>query len=351
VRPAGGGSHRSGRVAGAGDGARSPAATAVFSPGNRNILFVVAGILTLAFVFVGSNVAANHEPTPHGLPLGIVGPPSAVAGTTGQLGRRAPGAFAFKAYGSLAAARTAILHRSVYGALEPGPPPVLLVAEAASGYVANLLEKNFQAAAHAQGQRLTVQDLAPLPPSDSTGASSFSATLSLIIVAILGTSMIYLVTRKRTLAVRLTALAMLAVGAGLMAALVTNVVVGAFSGHFLPVWGVATLFVLAMVMPIAAFQGLLGLPGTGVGLVVFVVVGDPAAGGSTAPQLLPDPWRTVSQGLPPGATVTAMRDVVYFQGYGATLALITLGLYAVLGAIAAVIVNKLRPPATATNPD
>jgi hypothetical protein len=35
-----------------------------------------------------------------------------------------------------------------------------------------------------------------------------------------------------------------------------------------------------------------------------------------------------------------MRDVVYFQGYGATRVLITLGAYAVLGAIAAVTVNR-----------
>jgi hypothetical protein len=316
------------------------------SSGNRKILFVLAGMLALVFVFVGSNVAANHEPRPHGLPLGIVGPPQAVAAITRQLDRRAPGAFAILAYGSPAAARTAILHRSVYGAFEPGPPPVLLVADAASSFVAALLQQTFQAAAHAQGRRLTVLDLAPLPPSDSTGATAFSATLSLIIVGILGTSMIYLATKNRPLAVRLTALVILAAGAGVLTALVTNVIVGAFPGHFLAVWGVATLFVLAMVMPIAAFQALLGLPGTAVGLLVFVVVGDPAAGGSTAPQLLPNPWRAISQGLPPGAAATAMRDVVYFEGYGATRALLTLGTYAVVGAIAAVAVTRLRPPAT-----
>ena len=350
MRRAGGSGHRRSRVAGAGEGARPAAAKVVFSSGNRKILFVLAGMLALVFVFVGSNVAANHEPRPHGLPLGIAGPPSAVAAVTGQLDRRAPGAFAVQGYGSPAAARTAILHRSIYGALEPGPRPVLLIADAASSFVAALLQQTFQAAAHAQGQRLIVHDLAPLPPADPTGATSFSATLSLIIVGILGTSMIYLVTRNRALAVRLTALVILAAGAGLLTALVTNVVVGAFSGHFLAIWGVATLFVLAMVMPIAAFQVLLGLPGTAVGLLVFVVVGDPSSGGSTAPQLLPNPWRAISQGLPPGAAATAMRDVVYFQGYGSTHALLTLGAYAFLGAIAAVTVNRLRPPATATNP-
>jgi hypothetical protein len=145
-RPASGyhGSHATDARAG---GARHPARPAVFSPGNRKILLVLAGMLALAFVFVGSNVAANHEPRPHNLPLGIVGPPPAVAAVTAELDRRSPGAYAIRVYGSAAAARTAILHRSIYGALDTGPPPVLLVAEAASSFVAALLEKTFQAAA------------------------------------------------------------------------------------------------------------------------------------------------------------------------------------------------------------
>ena len=97
---------------------------------------ILAALLALVFVFVGSNAAANHEPKPHGLPLGVVGSPPAVAAIAGQLDRRAAAAFAVFGYRSPAAARTAILHRSVYGAFEPGPRPVLLVAEAASSLVA-----------------------------------------------------------------------------------------------------------------------------------------------------------------------------------------------------------------------
>ena len=45
------------------------------SPENRNLLIVVAGLLAIAFAFVASNVAANHQPEPHNLPVGIVGSP------------------------------------------------------------------------------------------------------------------------------------------------------------------------------------------------------------------------------------------------------------------------------------
>jgi hypothetical protein len=269
------------------------------SPQNRALVITLAGVLAVVFIFVASNVAANHAPKPHDLPVGVAGPPRLVRAAARQLDRRAPGAFQILGYPSPGAARTAILHRSIYGAFDPGPPPSLLTADAASLPVATLLQDTFTAAARARGAPLIVADLVPLPPADPTGGTAFSATLSLIIAGVLGSSLLYLVTQRRPLAVHLGAVIALGIGAGLLTAVATNIVTGAFHGQFLAIWGVAALFVLALALPIAFFQRLLGLPGTGVGLLVFIVVGDPSSGGATAPQLLPDPWRAISQALPP----------------------------------------------------
>ena len=95
-------------------------------------------------------------------------------------------------------------------------------------------------------------------------------------------------------------------------------------------------------MPIGAFQVLVGAGGVGIGAVMFLVIGNPASGGSSAPELLPGFWREVSQLLPPGAATTAMRDVVYFHGHGMGYALLVLGLWAVLGATFVVTVHILR---------
>jgi hypothetical protein len=265
-----------------------------------------------------------------------------VRAVTGRLARSAPGAYRVSAYSSQALARTAVLHREVYGAYEPRPRPSLLVASAASRPVAQLLQATFQAASRAPRQRLAVRDLAPLPASDSTGTTAFSALLSLVIAGLLGTSLIYQITQRRPLRVRLAALLVLALGAGLLAALATNVVVGAYTQHFAAVWGVATLFVLATSLPVAAFQVMLGLPGTVFGLLLFVVIGNPASGGASAPQMLPAFWRQISQALPPGAANTAMRDVVYFDGHSATAALFVLVGSAILGAGGAVAAHTLR---------
>ena len=75
---------------------------------------------------------------------------------------------------------------------------------------------------------------------------------------------------------------------------------------------------------------------------MFLVIGNPASGGSSAPELLPGFWRGLSQLLPPGAALTAMRDVVYFHGHGMTHALVVLGAYAILGTVVVFSVHYFR---------
>ena len=312
------------------------------SPEDRKLLAASIGVLAAVFALVASNVAANHSPKPHSLPIGIVGTPTVAEVARAELDRAAPGAFGVHAYPSLTMARTAVLHRSVYGAFQPVPAPVLLVATAASPAVAVLLQRTFGRVASRSGRAMAVQDLVPLPSSDSSGATTFSAVLGLIIAGLAGTSVVFILTRHRHEAVRIAVTVAIAVGAGLITALVTNVIVGAFRDHFFAVWGVTTLFVLAIGMPIAAFQVIFGIAGTAIGMVLFLVIGNPASGGSSAPELLPGFWRTLSQILPPGAAVTSMRDVVYFHGHGSFHELIVLAVYAVVGAAVAMIVYSLR---------
>jgi hypothetical protein len=320
----------------------SPPGGAV-SSGDRKLVMAIVGVLIACFALVYSNVAANHSPKPHNLPIGIVGPAGVADAARAQLARVDPGGFKVYDYDSLAAAKTAIVHRSVYGAYQPEPSRVLLTANAASPPVATLLQRVFTSVSEGAGRPLVVDDVAPLPPSDSSGATIFSAVLSLIIAGLAGSSIVYAFTRRRPESLRIVATAAIAIPAGLITALVTTVIVGAFpDDDFFQVWGVALLFVLAMGLPIAAFQVLFGLPGTAIGFLLFLVIGNPASGGSSAPELLPSFWRGLSQALPDGAAVTSMRDVVYFNGHGSADALIVLSVYAVAGAAVAMVVGSVR---------
>jgi hypothetical protein len=323
------------------------APTGALAAKDRRLLFALLAVLLLAFALIGSNVAVQHAPKPHRLPFGVIGTPQVVGAVTASLEKGAPGAYQVHAYTSLAAAQEAILHRTVYGALRPAASQLLLVASAASAAVETLLQQTFMAQARAQGKSLVVRDLAPLPSSDPRGASAFSMLISLLVIGIVSSAAIYLLGRHRSPPVRLAVMVALAVGAGLVATLVTNVVIGAFHGHFLGVWGVATLFVLALGFPILAFQTLVGVGGIAVGAVMFLVIGNPASGGATAPEMLPGFWRTLSQLLPPGSALTAIRDVVYFHGNGMTHALLVLGIYAILGAAVVFTVQLFRVRARA----
>jgi hypothetical protein len=65
--------------------------------------------------------------------------------------------------------------------------------------------------------------------------------------------------------------------------------------------------------------------------------------------MLPAFWRQLSQLLPPGAVVTALRDVVYFHGHGISGALLVMGLWVVGGAAIVLAEYILRERATPTS--
>ena len=64
----------------------------------------------------------------------------------------------------------------------------------------------------------------------------------------------------------------------------------------------------------AGLQAGLGPGGTGLVILVFVILGNPASGGPFARPLLPGLWRTVGGLLPPGASVELARSTLFFEG-------------------------------------
>jgi len=84
--PASGGTR--GSVLGA--GSDRPPRPRLLSPDDRKLLVGLLGVLLAVFALVSSNVAANHSPKPHDLPVGIVGTPALVDAAHAKLARAAP---------------------------------------------------------------------------------------------------------------------------------------------------------------------------------------------------------------------------------------------------------------------
>jgi hypothetical protein len=113
------------------------------------------------------------------------------------------------------------------------------------------------------------------------------------------------------------------------------------TGHLFALWWLGALLVLSAATVTMAFQTLFGVIGIGITVLLFVVLGNPSAGGAYQPALLPPFWRALSGALPNGAGVDSVRRIVYFgaRGIGGEMAVITLY---VLGGVVVTMLGSLR---------
>ena len=98
---------------------------------------------------------------------------------------------------------------------------------------------------------------------------------------------------------------------------------------------IAALTVFASGAATAGLQAALGPAGTGLVILVFVVLGNSASGGPFARPLLPGLWRTVGGLLPPGASVDLARSALFFDGAGIAGPILVLAGWAALGVVLA----------------
>jgi nicotinamide riboside transporter PnuC len=89
-----------------------------------------------------------------------------------------------------------------------------------------------------------------------------------------------------------------------------------------------------------AFQVLFGIFGIALTLLLFVILGNPSAGGAYSASLLPPFWRAISSAIPNGAAVQAIRRVVYFHAYDAAGNILVIAVWAASGAAIALMVSR-----------
>ena len=133
-------------------------------------------------------------------------------------------------------------------------------------------------------------------------------------------------------AARIGALGGFSILAGILSAVMLRTSFGMFSGHVVALCAIAALTIFASGAATAGIQAAAGPAGTGLVILVFVILGNSASGGPFARPLLPGLWRTIGGVLPPAASVDLSRSALFFDGAriaGATLVLVG---WAVLGA-------------------
>ena len=104
-----------------------------------------------------------------------------------------------------------------------------------------------------------------------------------------------------------------------------------FSGHVVAMCAIAALTIFASGAATAGIQAAAGPAGTGLVILVFVILGNSASGGPFARPLLPGLWRTIGGVLPPGASVDLARSALFFDGARIAGPILVLVVWAALG--------------------
>ncbi|GHF15381.1 DUF3533 domain-containing protein [Streptomyces fumanus] len=311
---------------------------------------LVLGVLALQLLFIASYVGALHDPKPRDVPFGVVAPGAAAGRTVAQLEGLPGTPLDPRAVRDEAGARKKIMDREIDGALvvDPrGTRDTLLVASGGGTALATTLKGLVTEAERAERRTVRTVDVAPASPRDFDGLSSFYLVVGWCVGGYLCASILAISTgarpaNPRRAAIRLIVMALVAIVGGLGGAVIVGPVLGALPGGVADLWGLGALVTFAVGAATLALQGVFGIVGIGLAILLVVIAGNPSAGGAFPLPMLPPFWKAIGPALPPGAGTWAARSVAYFRSNDLTLSLLVLWAWAVAGTALTMLASALR---------
>lgn len=294
-------------------------------------------LLASALLYIFAWPAINTKP--HHLPVGFVTTPTLEARLPRLLERIQEGGFEPRFYTSELEARAAIQRREIYGALliDPATPSefTLLTASAASPTVAQLLTgigNSLGALLSAAGFSISspkVNDIVPATSSDPRQVGLAAGALPLILSGVI--TALLLVGGLGRLGQQIVGLGLVMLTTGMTLAAIWQYTFGTLAGSYGLNALVTGLTVGAIAASVAGLGATMGTPGFGLGLATLLLLSNPFSAINSAPQLLPEPWGAIGQGLPLGAFGTLIRSVAFFNGEGGGQAWMVLLLWLCFG--------------------
>jgi hypothetical protein len=316
----------------------------------QRTFFLVVGVLLIQCAFVFSYVGAFHKPTPHRIPMVVVNETGSGPHAAAQLNAIPGSPVRAVAMDGISPAVTLLRDGGTSGVLVLAPDgarDIFYVAGGGGAATVTALEQVVGAVEAHEKRAVVFRDEVPAQPGDARGLSGFYLVIGWLIGGYLAAALLAIAhgaqpATPRRAAIRLIAMAIYAFVSGLTGALIVGPLLGALTGHFLALWGLGILLVFCAAAVTMAFQVLAGILGIGITVLLFVVLGNPSAGGAYQTWLLPGFWRVISPLIPNGAGVQAARHIVYFggQGIGGNLAVILI--YGALGTAVTLGMTALR---------
>jgi hypothetical protein len=279
-----------------------------WSPVDRTVLIA---LLAIAFgcLFLITYSLALGDPVPRRIDAALVGDPAAQPRTVDAVEGVAGGKLDFRRYASVAAARRAIDDQRVYAALDlTSSRPTLYVASAAGASVARVLERIYPV-----DPAVRVVDTHPLKARDPNGLDVFYRMLVATIIGFITVFQVLAQSGRLALRHHVTFVLGLAVAASFALTLVGGVLLHGLAPPNAEQWGILALHIVAVASFTLLMAVMLGRWAIVPTWLFFVILGNTSSGGAVSPALLPAPFAFISQWLPSGATVTALRDAIYFR--------------------------------------
>ncbi|CAL9624553.1 hypothetical protein SUDANB105_05921 [Streptomyces sp. enrichment culture] len=311
---------------------------------------LVLGVIALQLLFITSYVGALHDPRLKDVPFGVVAQPAAAQQAVTRLERLPGDPLDPRAVADAETAREQIRNRDIDGALVLNPhgtTDTLLVASGGGTVLATSLATLTTTLEKAEGRTVRTVDVAPASPDDFDGLSSFYLVVGWCVGGYLCASILAISTgarpaNPRRAVIRLAVMAVVAIVGGLGGAVIVGPVLGALPGGVAALWGLGALVIFAVGAATLALQGLFGIVGIGLAILLVVVLGNPSAGGAFPLPMLPPFWEAIGPALPPGAGTWAARSIAYFEGNGTTGALLVLSAWAAAGVVITLAAAALR---------
>ncbi|MFC6595937.1 DUF3533 domain-containing protein [Kitasatospora paranensis] len=319
---------------------------------------LVFAVLLLQLGFVASYVGALHDPSPHRLSIAVVAPARVAPQLTAALDAVPDEAVRSSTAPDRQTAVTRIKDQKIYAAWlfdAAGSRDTLLVASARGPAAATAAEKIVGSVETARQRTLTVEDVVPLAAGDAEGLSSFYLVVGwcvggYLVASILGISAGSRPANTDRALIRLGTLALYSVAAGIGGAVITGPVLDALPGSIWALWGLGALVVFAVGAFTMAMECLFGVVGIGLAVLIFVVLGNPSAGGVFPPPLMPPFWRAIGAWIPNGAGTSAARSIAYLGSTELLVPFLVLAAWAAVG-VAVTLVAVARHPHGPTAPD
>jgi hypothetical protein len=305
----------------------------------RTLLSFGSHILVPLFLAVGMGVAylgAFHAPTPHDLPVGVVGQGAATQVFAQTVTDESDGALVTDE------AERLVRDRELAAVYAPSTADATLyVSTAASETTATAAQKVFMPIAYAAHLPFTVQDVVPAGQEDSTGQGLFFLLVGLSVGGYASAiAVAAFATRLRPLWTTVVGLATSAVVAGI-GVVVAGPLYGIITHHRWEVFLFAWLYDAIIIALGVGLHPLLGRWTTPVLTMLFVMLNFTSSGGIFQPAFQPGFFAGLGTFWSGAAWLQAAQDLQYFPGASLGRSGLVLALWMAVAVLLCAVVHGL----------